>query len=404
MAPTTWTFEISFLIFLAIIFFSQAISAKIRSIIPMPLIMGGIFITGFALGWLPTDMILSSNMIAVGTIAFNVLVIHSGTMISAGLIFSQKNNALLCFVSTMIMTILVIFGLSPFIGRDLALLAPGSIVGGGASCAIASRWVLDKNPGVSVFPWMIFMFQGLFSVPLVTWALKKEAGVLLADLRGGKLSPPPAGAGANAGGRPPMNAPTGLVAKIPDAYKTTAYYLLLIMAVGVLNKWLHMTLLVPFGINININVTALLFGFILGQTGLIDKAPLFKSDSYGLLLLGLMGLMANTLANNPLSNILRLLPPLLIAFVCSTVILVVCGIIGARIFKFSPYRGIALTMNCVMGFPVNGMLVANASKAGATEEEQGFLKAQLSPLLAMGTMLISNAVSIFLVSFLVNLV
>lgn len=397
---TTWTFEISFLVFLIIIFIAQSIAGKIRSLIPMPLIMGVIFIAGFATGWLPTDMIVSSNMIAVGTIAFNVLVIHSGTMISTQLIASHRSNAIVCLVSTIVMTLIVVFGLPYFIGRDLALLAPGSIVGGGASCAIASRWVMDKNSQISVFPWMIFMFQGLFSVPIVTWALKKEASFLLNELHDGKIFSPQ---NSMVSGQNPMSGgQAGLCVKIPEQFKSTAYYLGTIMLVGVLNKWLHATLLSPF--DININATALIFGFILGQMGIMDRAPLFKSDSYGLLLLGLMGLMANTLAHTPIFGILTLLPPLIIAFVVSTAILIVCGIIGAKIFKFSPYKGIALTMNCVMGFPVNGMLVENAAKIAKTEEEKGFLKGQLTPILSIGTMLISNAVSIFLVSFLVNLV
>lgn len=376
----------------------------------MPLLFGAVFIVGFALGWLPRDMIVSSNMIAVGTIAFNVLVIHSGTMIDLRMLRAKKADVLIALTAALVLAPVVSLGLRPFIGRELALLAPGAVVGGGASCAIASRWVLDAHPGIAVFPWMIFMFQGLFSVPVVTWALKKEAAALLAELRakapaaaGGVPLPagppsdrPPAG--------PPMQAPHGLCARLPASYKTTAYYLGSVMLVAVLNKWLHAVLLIPNGVNVNINATALLFGLILGQAGLLDPGPLNKSDSYGLLLLGLMGLMANTMANNPPENILRLLPPLLLVFVVSTAVLTTVGALGARKMGLRPSHGIALTMNCVMGFPVNGMLVKNAASVGADERERGYLAGRLAPLLGVGTMLIGNAVSIFLVSFLVALV
>ncbi|MEG1774381.1 MAG: hypothetical protein RR320_05970, partial [Oscillospiraceae bacterium] len=294
------------------------------------------------------------------------------------------------------------FGLSPIIGRELALLSPGSVVGGGASCAIASRWVLDKNPGISVYPWMIFMFQGLFSVPIVTWALKKEASGLLEDLHSGKISPP-AAPPTGVGGRPGAAPAFGPCAKIPAPFKTTAYYLGIIMLAGALNKAL-LGALASVGIAINVNVTALLFGLLLGSLGIMDRAPLFRSDSYGLLLLGLMGLMANTLAHNPPGNMLRLIPPLLLAFVVSTAVLTAAGVIAARLLHFRPARGIALTMNCMMGFPVNGMLVANAAKLGTNEQERGFLTAALSPLLGLGTMLISNAVSILVVSIMVGMV
>lgn len=392
----TWTFEISFLVFLAVVFVSQSGASLVRSLIPMPLLFGAIFIAGFALGIFPRDMIMSSNMIAVGTIAFNVLVIHSGTMIDLKMLRVQGRSAGICLIATLVVVAVVGFGLAPVIGRDLALLAPGAILGGGASCAIASRWVLNKNPAVSVFPWMIFMFQGLFSVPVVTFALKKESAALLSGLRSGKMQPP--------AGPPPVAAPRGLVQKIPKNIKTTAYYLGGIMLVAVANRLLHTYVLIPIGIHININVTALLFGVLLGQLGLLEKGPLNQSDSYGLLLLGLMGLMANTMANNELGNILRLLPPLLVAFVVATLVLVLCGIFLAKAWGMRPARGVALTMNSMMGFPVNGMLIQNASAAGQSDAEQNFLRAQLGPVLGVGTMLISNAVSVFIVSIMVGLV
>lgn len=400
MTEYTWAFDKSFLVFLAIAFISLTIATKIKSIIPMPFIYGLIFAVGFATGVLPTDMLLSANMIAVGTIAFNVLVIHSGTMINLPLIKAKKQEALICVIAAAVMVLVVGFGLSPILGKGLAFLAPGSVIGGGASCAIASRWVLDKNPQISVFPWLIFMFQGLFSVPVVTWALKKEGKCLLQKFRSEDCSHIPSGAG-NPYGKGPNGKKT-FCQRIPEKYKNPAYYLGIIMLVTVINNLLQNTLL--SGLQINPNITALLFGFLLGGVGLMDRAPLFKSDSYGLLLLGLMGLMANTISKCPWQGLAAFVPALLLVFVVSTAVLILCGILGAKYFHFSPYRGIALTMNCMMGFPVNDMLVTNAAANGETEEEKAYLKSQLSPVLGLGTMLISNAVSILIVSLMVILI
>lgn len=408
MQDYTWAFDRSFLVFLLIAFVSLTIASKLKSIIPMPLIYGILFAIGFGTKILPTDMLLSANMIAVGTIAFNVLVVHSGTMIRIPMLIAKKKESLLCIAASLILVVIVGFGLTPVIGKGLAFLAPGSVIGGGASCAIASRWVLDKNPAISVFPWLIFMFQGLFCVPIVTWALKRESKALVQDFR----SQNPAAKGNTAAGQPPHpeaqasvrpaagisaeSAKKPICERIPAKYKNTAYYLGIIMIVTVVNNLLHATVL--SGLNINPNITALLFGVILGSTGLMDKAPLFKSDSYGLLLMGLMGLMANTIARVPWQGLLSFLPPLIIVFVVSTIVLVLCGVIGAKICHFRPEHGIALTMNCMMGFPVNDMLIENAAKAGANDAEKGYIKSQIGPVLGIGTMLISNAVSVLIVS------
>ena len=398
MPTYTWSFAQSFLVFLVIVFVSQSLATRLRSLVPMPLFFGGLFAAGFTLGWLPRDLLLASNMVAVGTIAFNVLVIHSGTMVDLPMLRVKKREALVAVGSALVMTAALLLVLPLLIGRDLALLAPGAVVGGGASCAIGSRWVSGVRPEISFYPWMIFMFQGLFSVPVITWALKKETVRLVEELSAQPQAAPPAG-GKPEGG--PMAPAFGPSAKIPQAYKTPAYYLGLIMAVAVVNYTLHGTVLA--GLNINLNITALLLGMLAGNLGLVDRAPLFKCDSYGLLILSLMGLMANTLSNTPLKTLLKLVIPVLAALAVGSAVLIACGIGFARLLNMSPYQGIILAMNSVMGFPVNQMLVSQAA-ASVPEPLRGPVTGRLAPLLSLGTMLVSNGISIFIISILVSFV
>lgn len=403
MAEYTWAFDKSFLVFLLIAFAAMALAQKLRSLIPMPLIYGIIFIIGFGTGVLPKDMLLSANMVAVGTIAFNVLVVHSGTMVNFPLLRARWKETLLCLGAFLILIAVNLLVLTPVLGRGLAFLSPGSVVGGGASCAIASRWVSQSHPELAVFPWLIFMLQGLFCVPVVTWALKKESQRLLAGCRemgkqkkkDGKMT-----ARGNIGKKTvPESKRKALCSRIPDVYKTTPYFLGSIMIATVLNNLLQNTVL--SGVNINPNITGLLLGILFGSLGLMDKAPLFRSDSYGLLILGLMGLMANTLANTPWQAIAGYIPALLLVFVLSSAVLLLCAAAGVKLLGMSRYRAVILLMNCMMGFPVNDMLLGQAAALGTTEQERGFLKSELGPALGIGTMLISNGLSILAVGILV---
>ena len=388
MTAYTWPFAQSFLVFLLIVLISQSAATRLRSYLPMPLLYGVLFAAGFALGWLPRDLLLSANMVAVGTIAFHVLVIHSGTMVNLPMLRKRKKETALCVAAALIMTAVSLLVLPPLIGWDLALLSPGAVVGGGASCAIGSRWVSNVRPEISFYPWMIFMFQGVFSIPAVTWALKKETARLAAELSQTAVPPPV----------PPQPREFGPVSKIPKQYKTPAYYLALIMLVAVLNQVLQGTVLKNF--RINLNITALLLGILVGNLGLVDRAPLFQCDSYGLLILSLMGLMANNLANTPLPALLSLVGPVLIALALGSLILMACGWFLAKALKLSPYAGVVLTMNSVMGFPVNQRLAAEAV-ARAPESLRDSLTGRLMPLLSMSTMLVSNGLSVFLISILV---
>lgn len=313
-------------------------------------------------------------------------------MVNPFLLLRFRKEAIVCGGSALALVLTGILLLQPLFGREIALLAPGSVIGGGAACAIASRWVLEKAPVVSVLPWMIFMFQGLFAVPVLSWSVKKEAALILS----GCDTLPSIGIAH----RPAP--PKGLCGQIPPAYKTTAYYLGIIMLVTVFNRFLHSTVLAGF--NININVIALLLGFLLGQLGLIDKAPLDKSNSYGLLLLGLMGLMVQTLSKNPLGNLLRLLLPILISFLIGLAVLIGCALLGATWTGKSKYRLIAMNVNCMMGFPINGFLLENAARITEDQAKQDYIRSQLAPALGIGTMLISNGIAIFIVSVLAAMV
>lgn len=393
-----WSFEISFLVFLIIVFLSQGIATRLRSLIPMPLILGIFSILGFWTGVLPRDFIEKSNMIVVGTIAYNLLVINGGTMVNIGFIKRYWKNSIICVVSALVIWIVIGLGMQGIIGREIALLSSGTLMGGGATCAIASYMVMGNKPEIAVYPWIIFMFQGLFAIPIINWALKKEAMILLKNFSNDNPSKIVM-RDLNFKGEGPNNK-TKICDRIPKDYKTTAYYLGLIMLINLANKLVN----IKFNLIINQNATALLAGFFVSQIGLIDVGPLYKSDSFGLLLLGLMGLMINTLARNPIGNIIRLLKPMLLVFIVSIIILLILSFIFSRLYRLSIYGVIAMNLNCLVGFPVNRLLVKNSASAVELDEARTYIEDKLLPLLNIGTILIVNTISIIIISVTVNFI
>jgi hypothetical protein len=364
----------------------------------MPLILGIFSILGFWTGVLPRDFIEKSNMIVVGTIAYNLLVINGGTMVNIGFIKRYWKNSIICVVSALVIWIVIGLGMQGIIGREIALLSSGTLMGGGATCAIASYMVMGNKPEIAVYPWIIFMFQGLFAIPIINWALKKEAMILLKNFSNDNPSKIVM-RDLNFKGEGPNNK-TKICDRIPKDYKTTAYYLGLIMLINLANKLVN----IKFNLIINQNATALLAGFFVSQIGLIDVGPLHKSDSFGLLLLGLMGLMINTLARNPIGNIIRLLKPMLLVFIVSIIILLILSFIFSRLYRLSIYGVIAMNLNCLVGFPVNRLLVKNSASAVELDEARTYIEDKLLPLLNIGTILIVNTISIIIISVTVNFI
>lgn len=393
----SWSLEISLLFFLIIVFFSQAVASRLSSYVPMPLVLGIISIIGFSSGIIPRDVIEKSNMIAVGIIAYNMLVVNSGTMIDLKFIKIYKKESIACISSAIAIFFIVGIGMKGIIGKELALLSSGSVIGGGATCAIASYVVAGLEPRLAVYPWMIFMFQGLFAVPVIVWALKKEAEICIKDFRNQSIE-------VHCNNEASLNSfdktHTRLCQKVKPGYRTTAYYLSIIMAINVLNKYIHLKL----GLGINQNATALLAGFMFKEVGLIESGPMHKSDSFGLLLLGLMSLMVNTLSKNSVENIMRLMTPMIIMFLVSMSVLVATAVIFSKIHKASPYGRIAMNLNCLMGFPVNKVLVEKAAIIGETKEEKEYICMKLTPLMNIGTMLVVNTISIIVIAFAVSFI
>lgn len=388
-----WSFEFSFMMFLIIVFLSYAIEIRTKSRLSLPFALGIICIIGFGTGLFPKNFIVQSKMKEIGVIAFNMLVIHSGTMIDFKAIKSQKKNILIAVGGVVIMSAVVIWGVGPIIGREFAAMSPGPLVGGGAAAAISSISMLRVDPGIAVFPWLIFMAQCFFCVPFCSFLIKKESQLILDGYRKGSKNK----VSGNIQSAVTNEEQIKLCDRIPAKYKTTAYYLGTLMIVSVFNRWLSVSFFMEFGININI--TALIFGILMGSLGILERGPLIKSNTMSFLMLGLMALMVDTLASTSLSVLSSLIIPLIIVCTIGAVILILVGVTTSKICKFSLYKGIIITLNSMVGFPVNLQLVEEtANKLATDNEEKQLLKGTLNPILSAGSTVIVNIVSILLAS------
>ena len=388
-----WPFEFSFLIFLIIAFLSCAIEIRSKSRLSLPFALGIICIVGFGTELFPKEFIVQSKMKEIGIIAFNMLVIHSGTMVDFKAIKEQRRSIIIAVTGVFIMSVVILCGVGAFIGKEFGAMSPGPLVGGGAAAAISSISMMRINPEIAVFPWLIFMVQCFFGIPIYFYLIKKESILILNDYR--KVHEKKAV--TNMQSAVAYEGKIKLCDRIPAKYKTTAYYLGTIMIISVFNRWLNVSFLMQFGFNINI--TALIFGILLGTLGILERGPLIKSNTMGFLMLGLMALMADTLAHTPVYVLSSLIIPLVIVSVVGVTVLIVVGTIMSKIYSFSPYRGIIITLNSMVGFPVNLQLVDEAAnKLGKDNEEVQVIKGSLNPMLSAGSTVVVNIVSILLAS------
>jgi hypothetical protein len=393
----SWSFEASLAAFLGLAFAAHSLSTLTRSKLSLQFWLGALCFAGFASSILPADLIERSRMREVGVIAFNVLVVHSGTMIDLGEIGRRWKAALLCLALVLPAAAVLGIGLGPILGRELAAVSPGPTLGGGAAAAIASNALSLSRPELAAYPWIIFMLQCLFGLPLFSWALRMA---LRRD-------------GARAASEAPMGptsaaaAPGAARALLPERYRTTAYHLGSLMLVALFNKWLYSAFL--SWTRVGPVVTALVLGIALRAAGILERDPLGKSDSFGLLMLGLMALMAQAFAKAGPASLLSLVPAALLALALASLTVAAAGALAGRLLGLGAWTGLAAAAGCLVGLPLCVALVQEAATAvgdaGATQGPGSVLApggspaaARLLPQVAIAASLMGNVLSIVLAS------
>lgn len=393
----SWSFEASLAAFLGLAFAAHALSTLTRSKLSLQFWLGALCLAGFASSILPVDLIERSRMREVGVIAFNVLVVHSGTMIDLGEIRRRWKVALFCLALVLPAVAVLGIGLGPVLGRELAAVSPGPTLGGGAAAAIASNALSLSRPELAAYPWIIFMLQCLFGLPLFSWALR------MALRRDGARAATDAPTGPTSAAA----APGAARALLPERYRTTAWYLGSLMLVALFNKWLYSAFL--SWTHVGPVVTALLLGIALRAAGILERDPLGKSDSFGLLMLGLMALMAQAFAKAGPASLLSLVPAALLALALASLTVAAAGALAGRLLGLGAWTGLAAAAGCLVGLPLCVALVQEAAAAvgdaGATQGPGSVLApggspaaARLLPQVVIAASLMGNVLSIVLAS------
>lgn len=390
----TWSLEVNLMIVCVIVLIAQIVSKLTGARIPAVFLTGLTFMFLFIGKVIPKDFIEVSGMQLVGNMCISMLIINMGTTFDLDQIKREWKTVVICLITCLLLVVIVGFGLRPVVGKEIALISPGPIAGGGAAAAVVSREIVRIKPQLAAYPWLIFMMQGLIGFPLCSWAMRKAMKKNLAMLREGTFKIPGQQVLAT-------NKKLKLCDRIPKDYKTTAYYWSYLLVLSVFNLWLQHAFLGR--LRINTNITAVIIGILVGSLGLVDRGGLAKSDSMGMLFLGLYGLMASSFAGISWKQLLSMVTPLLIVFAISTVIMIVTGILGAKLFKMSRYRGIAISINCYVGFPYNFLLCKEAIAALTDDpKERQILEDDMMPTMVTASLISVTLVSVLVAGFMVT--
>jgi len=318
-------FQISFTIFLVMSALTFIIVIKTKGILSLPLVLG---LMTFILGSyriIPGDLIPQSKMHYVGMMAYQVLIIHSGTKITWDLL-KKYNKEILYFILNTLSLVIILKVISTQFGFMKGFnLVIGPMIGGGATAAITSFMSLKTMPSFSLLPWMVFMFHHLMALPIIIYFLKRNEGFTPMDL----------------GDREKTTWDFNQKEIVPQKYKTTAYYLGVLMIISLVNQLMVRSFFTK--VPLSPVVSALFLGVFFRNIRLLEKEPLNRSDAYGFLMLGLMSLMVNEILSTTTNEVIFLLKPLFMLMSLITVVFVITNFIFSKFFSFKfSYGGLIL--------------------------------------------------------------
>ena len=131
--------------------------------------------------------------------------------------------------------------------------------------------------------------------------------------------------------------------------------------------------------------------------GFLEKEPLKKAESMGILQLCLTASFMRNFANSTPQQLFGLIVPIFGFLVLGSIAIAIASILFGKLMKFSVNMSMAVGLNCFLGFPFNYIICNEAISATAeTEEEREYLNGILMP-----KMIISGIVAVSIVSTIV---
>jgi len=387
-------FELAFIIVIGIIFFSETISSMTKGKVPGLFLMTVITLIGY---WtiLPLDVVPVSGMVAVKDITMMIILIHMGTLLEIDQL-KREWRTVVTALAAVAGVVLVFLLLGRFVlpSANMAITAIAPLAGGMIAAILMSQALTNiGQTDLAVWPILLITLQGFIGMPVVAYMLRGEASDLARKLRGGQeITAHKAETKAAA--------KTKWIDKVPQKFRTPAFYFLILAILYTLNVAFYNNVIVniPYvKLVLDKSIVSLIIGVVLGNLGILDKGVMTKTKSEGIMEISFYAFIMTFLVGAKVETIKALIVPLVIAFVLATAAIAILSVLIGKRIGYSARLSMAVGFNCFLGFPLNYLITKEAAMAVAesAEEEEKIFDALLP------TMLIAGFVCVTIVSVLV---
>ncbi|MBM6916053.1 hypothetical protein H6B33_11675 [Gemmiger formicilis] len=275
----SWSLAASLVVVCVIMFLGDLVSRKTSSKVSSLIVIALCFMIGF---WtvFPKDILDTSMMNSLREITMLYILLQVGARFNLQLV--KKDWRVVVTTLAAVAGILVIVGVagSLIFGRETALVAIPPLTGGGMATIIMSDAAASLGlEHLAMMATIIYVLQGFVGFPLTSFFLRREGVNLLKDFHADptRFVVEKEKTGGSEKAKKDLNS------LVPEKYKSVAYYLAKLSVLA----WIVTLIDKVTGAYVNISIPMILVGFLAGHFGLLEKDPLTKANSGGILQLAL---------------------------------------------------------------------------------------------------------------------
>lgn len=363
----------------------NAVSVKSRGYISSVLVAVIVFLILMYTGVVPADICTTSGLAGmVSTFVIPFCIVDVASKLKLKELKSEWKTALIITVATLgIVVICSTVGVLT-IGRARAIGAIGPLGGALLATTISQQMAVAMNaPDVAVFVMIVLVLQMLVGLPIASICLKqyirsiRSNGELAAHLTLSPNTPAAAAAAAD-----PQRKRSGFFRYVDSDYWVFFKIALVASLAYFIGTWLapHTKSI------INATLCYLIFGVLAAEMGFLDRGPLAKSHSQGIVHFALFSLLLSTFAGVTFEVMMsQILPAVAIILMAAVGMLLFSAILG-KILKLNIWLAMGISMCCYIGYPGSQIVAEEVIRGTSdlTEEEAAACSSLIIPRMILG--------------------
>lgn len=354
-------------------FISNKTKAYISSLIPAVII----FIVLMYSGIIPADICTTSGLTGMlNAFVIPLCVVDVGTKLSIKKILPEwKSFATVLAASIGIIIVCFTIGIL-ILGRQRSIAAIPPLTGALLATTVVQQAAAEAgNNAIGVFAMIVLVLQTILSLPVATFALKmyfkdiRKKGIIdnnapiLADEKEEKY----------------------ILPRIPKSWDSSYMIIFKMAIVAYIGAVVGNGLAAPTKNILSPTLMYVLFGLIASEIGFLERGPLEKSNSVGIIYLALFSVLMSTFSSVTLETLVSQIVPALIVIFIGLIGIAVLSAAAGKLFKVSPWLSIAIGTCCYLGYPGSQIVVEETVRGSdLTDEEKSKITKTVLPKMIIG--------------------